>query len=96
MASAMAHTRMMTAIQSTPPRTVRQHVPCGCARPLVIATSSYTVTQTVGMASGSAPNAIAIIPSSYYYDVAGTHGGWTSAPSSPAVYTLGWNVGGWQ
>jgi hypothetical protein len=48
------------------------------------------------MASGSAPNAIAIIPSSYYYDVAGTHGGWTSAPSSPAVYTLGWNVGGWQ
>jgi YVTN family beta-propeller protein len=62
----------------------------------VIATSSYTVTQTVRMASGSAPNAIAIIPSSYYYEVAGTHGGWTSVPSSPAVYTLGWNVGGWQ
>jgi len=62
----------------------------------VIATSSYTVTRTVGMASGSAPYAIAIIPSSYYYEVAGTHGGWTSVPSSPAMYTLGWNVGGWQ
>jgi YVTN family beta-propeller protein len=62
----------------------------------VIATSSYTVTRTVGMAGGSAPYAIAIIPSSYYYEVAGTHGGWTSVPSSPAMYTLGWNVGGWQ
>jgi YVTN family beta-propeller protein len=62
----------------------------------VIATSSYTVTRTVGMAGGSAPYAIAVAPSTYYYEVAGTHGGWTSGPSSPAVYTLGWNVGGWQ
>ena len=32
----------------------------------------------------------------YYYEVTGTHGGWTSPPSSAAMYVLGWNVGGWQ
>jgi YVTN family beta-propeller protein len=63
----------------------------------VISTSGNTVVDTPGTGSGgSSPYAIAIAPSSYYYEVAGTHGGWTSAPSSPAVYTLGWNVGGWQ
>jgi YVTN family beta-propeller protein len=62
----------------------------------VIATSSYTLADTVHMAGGSAPYAIAITPSSYYYEVTGTHGGWTSPPSSAAMYVLGWNVGGWQ
>lgn len=63
----------------------------------VISTSGNTVVDTPSTGSGgSSPYAIAIAPSSYYYEVAGTHGGWTSAPSSPAMYTLGWNVGGWQ
>jgi YVTN family beta-propeller protein len=63
----------------------------------VISTSGNTVVDTPGTGSGgSSPYAIAIPPSSYYYEVAGTHGGWTSAASSPALYTLGWNVGGWQ
>ena len=63
----------------------------------VISTSGNTVVDTPSTGSGgSSPYAIAITPSSYYYEVAGTHGGWTSAPSSSAMYTLGWNVGGWQ
>jgi YVTN family beta-propeller protein len=63
----------------------------------VISTSSNTVVDTPGTGSGGpSPYAIAIAPSAYYYEVAGTHGGWTSAPSSPAMYVLGWNVGGWQ
>ena len=62
----------------------------------VIATSSYTLAETVDMAGGSAPYAIAIAPSSYYYEVTSTHGGFASAPGPPAVYVLGWNVGNWQ
>ncbi len=63
----------------------------------VISTSGNTVVDTPGTGSGgSSPYAIAITPSSYFYEVAGTHGGWTSAASSPALYSLGWNVGGWQ
>ena len=63
----------------------------------VISTSGNTVVDTPGTGSGgNSPYAIAITPSSYYYEVSGTHGGWTSAPSSPAMYTLGWNIGGWQ
>jgi YVTN family beta-propeller protein len=63
----------------------------------VISTSSNTVVDTPNTAGGgSSPYAIAIAPSPYYYEVAGTHGGWTSAPSSPAMYVLGWNIGGWQ
>jgi YVTN family beta-propeller protein len=63
----------------------------------VISTSSNTVVDTPGTGSGGpSPYAIAIAPSAYYYEVAGTHGGWASVPSSPAMYVLGWNVGGWQ
>lgn len=62
----------------------------------VIATSSYTLVETVEMAGGSAPCAIAIAPSSYYYEVTSTHGGFASAPSPPVDYVLGWNVGNWQ
>ncbi|MGD1052321.1 MAG: YncE family protein [Candidatus Dormibacteria bacterium] len=63
----------------------------------VISTSTNTVVDTPGTGSGGpSPYAIAIAPSVYYYEVAGTHGGWTSAPSSPAMYALGWDVGGWQ
>jgi YVTN family beta-propeller protein len=63
----------------------------------VISTSSNTVVDTPNTGSGGpSPYAIAIAPSPYYYEVAGTHGGWTSVPSSAAMYSLGWNVGGWQ
>jgi DNA-binding beta-propeller fold protein YncE len=63
----------------------------------VISTISNTVVDTPNTGSGApSPYAIAIAPSAYYYEVAGTHGGWTSAASSPAMYPLGWNVGGWQ
>jgi hypothetical protein len=48
------------------------------------------------MAGGSAPYAIAIAPSSYYYEVTSTHGGFASDPSPPVMYVLGWNVGDWQ
>jgi YVTN family beta-propeller protein len=63
----------------------------------VLSTGSNTVVDTPNTASGgNSPYAIAIAPSPYYYEVAGTHGGWTSAPSSAAMYSLGWNAGGWQ
>lgn len=62
----------------------------------VIATSSYSLAETVDMAGGSAPYAIAIAPSSYYYEVTSTHGGFASDPSPPVMYVLGWNVGDWQ
>ena len=64
---------------------------------MCIRDSSNTVVDTPGTGSGGpSPYAIAIAPSAYYYEVAGTHGGWASVPSSPAMYSLGWNVGGWQ
>ena len=63
----------------------------------VISTSTTTVVDTPNVSTGGAsPYAIAIAPSLYYYEVASTHGGWASAPSSSVVYSLGWDVGFWQ
>ncbi|MCL4446283.1 MAG: hypothetical protein M1134_05360 [Actinobacteria bacterium] len=66
---------------------------CGQLDVLDTATNALT---TLTNANVQSPTAMVVTPSPYWYEVEGTHFGFISNPSSPAMFSQGWNPGGWQ
>ena len=63
----------------------------------VIATSTNAISATLLEATiGKAPNGVLATPSAYYYKLQSGHGGWRSAYTTPLLYPLGFDQGGWQ
>lgn len=66
---------------------------CGQFDILDTATNALTTLTNANIVS---PMAVAVSPSAYWYEVEATHFGFISNPSSPVMFSQGWNPGGWQ
>ena len=65
---------------------------CGDLQVLNLATRVVTTSTAVG----AYPTMVAVPPVPIWYETTATHTQWTSLPSTPVMYPVGWNPGGWQ
>ena len=65
-----------------------------CGDIQILNTSTNAVTTLTGV--GNTPAMIAIPPVPVWYRLSATHSQWSSDPSTPASYPVGWNPGSWR
>jgi DNA-binding beta-propeller fold protein YncE len=65
-----------------------------CGDIQVLNTGTNAVTTVTGV--GTAPTMLAIPPVPLWYEATATHALWNSPPSTPVLFSCGWNPGGWQ
>ena len=83
------------AMQVTPDNqylVIPENYRCGDIQVLNTATNAVTTITGVG----TAPTMVAIPPVPIWYETTATHTLWNSNPSTPTMYSAGWNPGGWQ
>jgi DNA-binding beta-propeller fold protein YncE len=71
---------------------VPENYSCGNVQMVNTSTSVVTTIATVG----TTPVAVAIQPVPLWYQSTATHSLWSSIPSTTALFSVGWNQGGWQ
>jgi YVTN family beta-propeller protein len=65
-----------------------------CGDIQILNTATNAVTTITGV--GRTPTMVAIPPVPIWYETTATHTLWNSNPSTPTMYSAGWNPGGWQ
>ena len=65
---------------------------CGDLQILNLSTKAVTTSNAVG----AYPTMVAVPPVPIWYEATASHAPWSSLPSTPAMYSVGWNPGGWQ